>query len=323
MDLDQPVIDHLRRDVRPLRAEATVGDALASLRGALLPERIVYLYVEDVAGRLVGVVPTRRLLAAGLHERVAAIMVRDPLALAEGSSLGDASEALLARRLLALPVVDDGGRIIGTIDADVFSEEALSLAHRAGIDDIFQVIGVHLARARRPGAWGAFRERFPWLLANIGGGLACAALVARYEAFLDLALVLALFMPVVLALAESVSIQSMTLTLHALHAGPPSPARLGRDLARELATALLLGAACGAVVGSVVWLWRRDPPAALVIGLTILLGVITACALGVLLPTAVRALRLDPKLAAGPVTLALADVLALLFYFALGTRLLG
>ena len=252
VDLDQPVTDHLRRDVRPLKAGATVGDALASLRGALLPERIVYFYVEEADGSLVGVVPTRRLLAAAPHERVATIMVRDLVTLPETASLGDASEALLARRLLALPVVDAGGRIVGTIEADVFSQGGVALGHHAGIDDIFQVIGVHVARARRPGAWGAFRERFPWLLANIGGGLACAALVARYEAFLDLAIVLALFMPVVLALAESVSIQSMTLTLHTLHAGPPSPARLGRDLARELATALLLGAACGAVVGSVV-----------------------------------------------------------------------
>ena len=94
-------------------------------------------------------------------------------------------------------------------------------------------------------------------------------------------------------------------------------------MARELATAVLLGAACGGLVALVVRLWRGDSAAALVIGGTILLAMVTACVLGVLLPTAVRALRLDPKLAAGPLVLALADVLALLFYFSLGVRLLG
>jgi magnesium transporter len=321
VDLQRPVSEYLRRGPQPLRADATIAEALASLRGTLLPERIVYFYVGDEDGRLVGVVPTRRLLAAEPASRVAEVMAHDLVTLSEAATLADASEELLAHRLLALPVVDGAGRFVGTVDASLFFDGVVP-GDRSAIDDVFQVIGVHVARARRRSAWEAFRERFPWLLANVAGGLACAALVGRYEAFLDAALVLALFMPVVLALAESVSIQSMTLTLQALHAGLPAGGRLLGDLARELATALLLGAACGALVASVVWAWRRDALAALVIGATILLAIATACLLGVLLPTAVRALRLDPKLAAGPITLALADVLALLFYFTLAARLL-
>jgi magnesium transporter len=323
VNLGDPVTAHAHRDVHALPADGTVGSVLEALRGRVLPEKIVYFYVADAAGRLVGVVPTRRLLSADPGATLASIMVDRVVSLPATATLRDAVEALLQRRLLALPVVDGEGRLAGVLDVSVFSDEVIALDERTAIDDVFQVIGVHAARARPRRPLSAFRDRFPWLLANIAGGLACAALVARYERFLDLALVLALFMPVVLALAESVSIQSMTLTLQALHAGVPAPAALARAVGREIATALLLGAASGGLVALVVVLWRGDPAAAAVIGGTILLAMVTACVLGVVLPTLVRAVRLDPKLAAGPVVLALADVAALVFYFSLGTRLLG
>lgn len=323
MDLRASVVVHAHRDVRALPAASTVGAALAALRGSVLPEKIVYFYVEGADGRLVGVVPTRRLLGAEPSATLASIMVDRLVTLPDTATLRDAAEVFLARRLLALPVVDGDGRLAGVLDASVFSDETFSLERPGAVDDVFQVIGVHAAQARQRGPWSAFRVRFPWLLANVAGGLACAALVARHERFLDVALVLALFMPVVLALAESVSIQSMTLTLQTLHGGLPAPQALVRAFGRELATAVLLGAACGGLVGLVVLFWRGDGGAALVIGGTICLAMVTACGLGVLLPTLVRALRLDPKLAAGPVVLALADVGALLFYFLLGTRLLG
>ncbi len=323
MNLGDPVRVHARRDAVALREGATVRESLQALRGQVLPEKIVYFYVEDAAGRLVGVVPTRRLLAADAEALVGSIMVDRVMTLPESATLRDATEAFLKHRLLALPVVDGRGRLAGVLDISLFSDEVIALEERAAIDDVFQVIGVHAARGRQRSPLAAFRARFPWLLANIGGGLLCAALVGRYERFLDVALVLALFMPVVLALAESVSIQSMTLTLQTLHAGVPAPSVLARVVARELATAVLLGLACGGVVALVVRIWRGDALAAVVVGGTIFCAMTTACVLGVVLPTAVRALRLDPKLAAGPLVLALADVLALLFYFSLGMRLLG
>jgi magnesium transporter len=323
VNLADPVTAHARRDVSALPARSTVGAALEALRGRVLPERIVYFYVEDAEGRLVGVVPTRRLLAAGPEASLASIMVDRVVTLPATATLREASEAFLRHRLLALPVVDEAGRLQGILDITLFSDEVVSFEERAAVDDVFQVIGVHVARGRQERPWAAFRARFPWLLANIAGGLACAALLARYERFLDAALVLALFMPVVLALAESVSVQSMTLTLQALHAGTPKPHALARAVGRELLTAVLLGTAAGGLVAAVVRLWRGDAMAAAVIGGTILLAMVTACVFGVVLPTLVRAARLDPKIAAGPVVLALADVAALLFYFSLGARLLG
>jgi magnesium transporter len=80
-------------------------------------------------------------------------------------------------------------------------------------------------------------------------------------------------------------------------------------------TALLLAVACGTLVSAIVWFWRDEIRAALVIGGSIAVSLVTACLFGLGVPSLLHWWKLDPKISAGPVTLALADFFALLFYF--------
>src|SRR5205814_6289446 len=88
-----------------------------------------------------------------------------------------------------------------------------------------------------------------------------------------------------------------------------------RVFRREMATALLLGIACGILVAAIVWFWRSDLRAGWVIGGSVALSLITACLFGISVPSLLHRFDLDPKIAAGPVTLALADFFALVLYF--------
>jgi magnesium transporter len=119
----------------------------------------------------------------------------------------------------------------------------------------------------------------------------------------------------VLALNESVSMQSMSVTIHALRSVSVTREWLATAFRREVTTALLLGISCGAVVSAIVWLWRNDLRGAFVIGGSIMLSLVTACALGLGVPSLLHRFKLDLKIAAGPVTLALADFIALMIYF--------
>jgi magnesium transporter len=86
-------------------------------------------------------------------------------------------------------------------------------------------------------------------------------------------------------------------------------------LRREFVTALLIGLSCGVLVFVIVWVWRRDIHGGLVIGGSIALSLVSACLVGLCVPSLLHRLKLDPKIAAGPVTLALADIFALVIYF--------
>jgi magnesium transporter len=310
-----------RRDVVTLLESQTIGEALAALRSADFSDEIVYFYAVDADRGLVGVVPTRRLLMSRSYDRISEIMIRDVVSVFEGVTVREACSLLVGHRLLALPLVDGQGRLVGAVDVSLFTGEMAGISARRSAENVFQLIGIHVAR---PSAspWAGFKDRFPWLLCNISGGLVCAALTSRYEKFLDQTIVLALFIPIVLTLAESVSIQAMSITLQGLDRARIDWRMIFRCLRNEFFTSILLGGAAGSLVALVSLIWKRQTVISLAIGGSIWCAVVTACLLGVLLPTAVRLFGRDPKIAAGPVVLATADVATLLFYFNLASLIL-
>jgi len=319
IDLDDPIALHMRRSVIALPERMTVGEALEHLRLEQLPEQIVYFYVIDSQERLIGVMPTRRLLMSQPDAAIADLAVRKVIAVPDTASVLDACEFFIAHKFLAFPVIDADRRLLGIVDVGLFTNELQALSERAAADELFQLIGVHAATRHKPSVWLGFRSRFPWLLSNIAGGILCAVIAGFFDHLLQTVIVLALFIPVVLALSESVSIQAMSLTLQELHGTKVTLANLWRATRREFGVALLLGLSCGTIVGSVAWMWKGDVRVAGVITVSITLAMLTACLLGVLLPSAVRIFGRDPRIASGPIVLASGDVATLLFYFTLGS----
>jgi len=318
--LNDLLFGYLRRDFTALSVEYTVGQVFEHLRTRRLGERIVYFYVIDRDDRLVGVLPTRRLLMADPSVCVADIMVSDVLTLPTSAKVRDASEAFVKHRLLALPVVDAGGQLHGVADVSLFTGEMSDRVARAEAQDVFQLIGLHLSRSAK--LWSGFLDRFPWLIANMAGGLLAAIIATVYEWLISRVIVLALFMPVVLALSESVSMQSVTLTLQSLRAKRMDWKFLRVSLWRELVTAALLGAASGTVIALIELIWKHQAFVAATIALTMTLSMSAAALFGVLLPAALHAVRRDPQIASGPVVLALTDFATLVVYFNIAAILL-
>ena len=321
--LDQPVTDFIRRDFAQLREAMTAREALEAVRREGIGEKIVYFYVLNDEDRLVGVLPTRRLLTAALEERIGDLMIKKVIAIPRSASLLEACEFFVLHKFFAFPVVDKERRMLGLIDVGVFTEEVFDMAEREQHEDVFETIGFHVSSVRDAGPLRAFRYRFPWLLATIGSGTACALLASAFAITLAQSLVIAFFLTLVLGLGESVSIQSMAVTIQALRSSRPTLRWYLATLRREVATALLLGAACGLLVAAIVWFWLGAGGPALVIGASILTSLVMACLLGLSIPSILHALRLDPKIAAGPLTLALADLLTLLFYLSIARLLLS
>jgi magnesium transporter len=320
--LSQPVTEVARKDFTTLRQDLTVQQALDAIRHLGVAEKIVYFYVVDDAQRLAGVVPTRRLLTAALGKRMSEIMIERVVAIPTTATLLEACEAFVMHKFLAFPVVDESRRIIGVVDVGFFTQEVFDMAQSERIDEVFEAMGFHVAQVRDASPWRGFRYRFPWLLTTIGSGTICALLASAFETTLAKSLVLAFFLTMVLGLGESVSMQSMTVTIQALHAVRPTFQWYVRALAREAGASLLLGTACGSVVAEIVWFWHRNPLASVSIGASILVALCAACFFGLSVPALLHALRLDPKIAAGPVTLALTDIFTLLAYFGLAAALL-
>lgn len=318
----EPALQHARPHPVPLRRDQTVAEALEMIRARVLPDRVVYFYVIDQAEKLVGVLPVRALLGAPLEARLETLMASPVAALPHSASVLEACEFMAAHRLLAVPLVRDDGTLAGVVDMTLLTSELSDFAERRNVQDAFETLGLRLALLRDATPWLRFRLRFPWLLATVTGGTACAIVAGLFEATLAASLILAFFLTLVLGLAESVGVQTMTVTVQALHTQAPTLAWYARSLRREGATALGLGLACGSLVTAIVWAWRGAGPEAAVIGGSIAVTILAASLIGLTVPAAIHAVRLDPKVSSGPITLALTDLFTITAYLGLATVLL-
>jgi magnesium transporter len=320
--LHQPVLAVTRKDAAVLPEEFTVQQALDAIRRQGIGEKIVYFYVVDADHRLTGVLPTRQLLTAPLERQLSELMIRRVATIPHTATVLEACEAFVLHKFLAFPVVDESRKIVGVVDVGLLTEEAFDIAEREQTDALFESIGFRVSQVHGASPLRAFRFRFPWLLATIASGTLCALLASVYAVTLVKSIVLSFFLALVLGLGESVSVQSMTVTIQALRTTRPSLGWYLRAFRREAGTAVLLGVGSGTVVGLIVWLWRGTGLAGFVIGTSILLALCAACFFGLSIPAVLHALRLDPKVAAGPVTLAFTDIFTLFFYFSLAALLL-
>jgi magnesium transporter len=229
--------------------------------------------------------------------------------------------------LLAFPIVDELKRLVGVIDIEAYAEELAETGHAdapapGSRDEVFQLIGVRLTQSQQARPLVAFRGRFPWLLCNVFGGTLAAVLTEVYQVELNWrAAVLALFIPVVLALSESVAIQSLTLALDAFRDGRTKWADLAKRLRPEFGTGLLLGLGTGLLVGAIAAVWQGIAILFAIVAGGIVIGVTGAALLGMVVPSVLRILKLNPQVAAGPIALTCADVIALLAYFNLARLL--
>lgn len=325
-DFNSLIVEHARKDFPLLDAEMSVADALDRIRREGVGERVIYFFAIDADKHLVGVLPTRRLLTAAPETRLEEIMVRRVVAIPASATVLEACEFFVLYKFFAFPVVDSQRRVVGVVDVSLFAEEMLEADNKAEespapalslSDDIFAALGFRLAQIRGASPWRVFRYRFPWLLATVAAGTACAVLAGAFEATIESSVIIAFFLTMVLGLNESVSMQSMTLTIQALRVNTLTRRWFVENLRREMVTALLLGLMCGALVAAIVWVWRRDVNGAGVVGATIVVSLFTACLFGFGVPSLLHWWKLDPKIAAGPLTLAVTDFFALAFYFSL------
>lgn len=320
--LHRPVLSCIRTNIARLCPESTVRESLDSIRDKDIGDEIVYFYVVDGADRLLGVVPTRRLLTSPLDLRISDVMISSVVTIPQRATVLEAYEFFILHKFLAFPVVDEERRVLGLVDIGMFTDDIFDAADQSSMDRMFETIGFRLLQVREASPFRAFRFRFPWLITTIISGTFCALLAGVFEVTLAKSIVLAFFLTLVLGLGESVSMQSMTMTIQSLRSTQPTAAWYLRALRREAGTALLLGGASGFVVALIAWLWRGELLVAATIGGSLLLTISAAGLFGMSIPALLHRTRLDLKIAAGPLTLALTDLSTLLIYLVLATLFL-
>jgi magnesium transporter len=224
-----------------VRPDMTVDEALSYLRKQARNqlEALYYAYAIDDDGRLVGVVSLRELFAAAADRTVRDTMRRDVITVDEHMDQEAVSRLFARHDLIAIPVVDDGGRMKGlvTVDdiVDVVHEEATEDAHKFGG---MEALGAPYLQV---GLWPMMKKRAGWLAVLFVGEILTATAMAHFEEEIARAVVLALFVPLIISSGGNAGSQASTLVIRAMALGELTLRDWWRVMRRELGAGLALG----------------------------------------------------------------------------------
>jgi len=309
--------DRLSRDFVAVGAGDTVAQALEKLRASPGSSEIFYCYACAPDGRLVGVVPIRKLIRAAPEELISSLMFTRVVKLPADAPDSLVEDFFVTYRFLAFPVVDAEGRIVGVVEVnnfvDTFSDTLFDEVEGRVRDGVFRFVGLPSDEMKETRPLHMALRRFPWLLVNIGGGFLAATISRLFEETVERLVVVAAFIPMVLVLSESLGVQTTAVSASML-----ADQRVDAPLMRREVLATSLAGIMAALVVSVLGLvYSPDLAFPLALLIAISLSTALAASLGAVLPFLFHRFNVDPHLAAAPLVLALSDNLTLLTYFLL------
>lgn len=326
---------HMQAGFILLNSTMTVGEFRKKLRDGTVRRhescdgKTEYFYVEDEAHKLCGVLSLASLIKASDEESISAVMVRDVYSLKRSELVGPSVKMLYLSTLRALPVVEDGV-IIGVFSLDYLVEsikmpamtKTLDGAIKALREDLTRLLGFDQKAIRQASVGGAYRIRAPWLAVTTIAGLCCARFIGHYDELLRAYPLVAAFLPLVLALAESICHQASSLAI-VEHLGARRDWRkLAAAFGKEARVSLLIGLTFGVLVSVGFALLSHEWKIALVVGLSVILAGAAGGMLGLAVTASVRLCRMNPHVAGGPIALAATDAVAVLVFLKVAHHLL-
>jgi magnesium transporter len=301
-----------------LSPDITAQGAIDKIRERGELETFFYLYVVDNAGKLIGVVPIRNLVIAPPSRPLRDMMIADPIRAEVSVDQEEAARIVSKYDLLALPIVDRDGRLLGLITVD----DVIDVIADETTEDMYKMAGVGIKeRAFSPLRESAAR-RVPWLGFNMVWAFAAASVISFFEKTIGQVPSLAIFMPIIAGQAGSAGIQTATVVVRSMALGEIESTNLAQLLRKEWGLGLIKGALFGGVLGVVAWLWKENAVLGLVAGMAMFLNMLVAATCGVLVPMALRKFGLDPATVAGVFDTMLTDFMGFLIFLGLATLLI-
>jgi magnesium transporter len=307
-----PAVVTLRRDWR-------VQEALEELR-RVGPgtDSSYYLFVTDQEGVLLGVVGLRELVVALPETTVEALMDPNVISVPVTVDQEDCARTLSRYGFLALPVVDEIGRLVGVITAD----DLIEVAEDEATEDMYRMVGI----TGEERVFGPLRasvlKRLPWLAINMVTLFIAISVVDAFEKVIAGMVTLATFLPLVSGEGGNAGSQTTTVIVRGLALGEVDQRSGLRALAKEMAAAFINGAVVGAGTGLVIYVWKRELVIALAVALAMVLNFVVGALAGVLVPLGLKVIKVDPALASAAFVTGVTDTLGFLFFLGIATLLM-
>ena len=287
-----------------------------------LPD-LLEVFITDETGRLEGTASLKSLLLSAPDALIGNVMRLEVVSVPTHEDQEAVARIMERYDLLVLPVVDGQGHLLGQITID----DVVDVIREEAEEDIQRMGGLSGDEEPTDSVWQMVKSRLPWLLGGLGGAGLAALVVGSFDEALQQAVILAGFIPIIMATAGNVGIQSSAVAVQGLASGDILGGDIRRRLGKEMTVAMINGIAAAAVIALVILALSSvasiHEPArlALTAGLALVTVILMAAVIGATVPLILHRLGIDPALATGPFITTSNDILGVLIFFQLATVL--
>jgi magnesium transporter len=306
----------MNTDFLALAPSTTAQGAIDKIRERGELESFFYLYVVDHENKLVGVVPIRNLVIAPPDRSLSEMMIADPV---KGDVFMDQEEAarLVSKyELLALPIVDEGGRLEGIITVD----DVIDIIKEESTEDMYKMAGLAEEDRVFTPISRSVKMRLPWTMLNLLTTGLAASVVTIFQGTITELVALVTFMPIVAGVGGNGATQTATVIIRGIALGELEFSSAWRAIVKQVSVNICLAFAAGAVIALIAALWQGNPILGLVLALAMVvnLGLVAGLS-GAVIPLLLKAMKFDPALGSGIVVTGLTDAFGFLSFLGLAT----
>lgn len=283
---------------------------------------IYYVYVIDDDERLRGILPLKKMITHPSVSKIKHVMEADPVSVRTETPIDEVAIDFEKYDLVAMPVVDGIGRLVGQITVDDVMDEVREQSER----DYQLASGISSDVDAQDSVWEQTKARIPWLLIGIAGGIVSSLILVGFEAQIAAVTALAIFIPLIMGTGGNVGVQASAIVVQGLANGRLDIKNAWGQIGREFLVSTL-----NAVIISVVvyfYVFFTQPAdmrftIALAVALSLFAVVIFATVFGALVPLTLEKIKINPALATGPFIQITNDVVGLIIYVMVATCLLA
>lgn len=293
----------------------TVSQCVEEIRLQSENVDVIYVvYVVDDLKRLVGLITLKNLILSSPTAKISEVLNNEVIAVNTSDEIEFLANIFKKYDLVAIPVVDVLGRLVGriTVDdvVDVIKEEA---------DEDYQLMsGITSDVDSTDKVWVLSRARLPWLLIGLMGGIASSRFIEIYEDQLHIHPEMAFFMPLIAAMGGNAGVQSSAIIVQSLANNTLGTKSILSKLLKEMRVALLNGVVCSVLILVYNLAFNDSTNLAYTVSISLISVIIFASVFGTVVPLLLNRIKIDPAIATGPFITTTNDLLGLVIYFSLG-----
>lgn len=301
----------MRKEMMVVNENWSMPQCMDALRvQAAEMEDVYYIYVVDDEERLQGILPIKKVLTSPNVSKIKHIIVRDPVSLHENDATEEVVRTFDRYDLVAIPVVDSIGRLVGVITVDDVVDEMRDMHERDYqlASGLSQDVESSDTVTRQIGA------RLPWLLLGMVGGILNSVILGNYDNVFASIPAVSLFIPLMGGTGGNVGMQSSAIIVQDLATGALKLDKIGELISKELAIAIMNGGILSLVLFIYNYFFLRNAVIMASVSISIFAIVLFANLFGTIVPLVLNKLNMDPARATGPFITIMNDLIGMFIY---------